>query len=171
VRAAWSQNGHGSLDERAIAASTYDAQEANRVSKAHPIYRTIEFCRNANTLWGKIESGRWDWLGVHPDGKFVLGSPAQARSRVSAAASVVRAGAEAGRFDVKIYTPDGPGPSVESLPTNEAARAAFEAECVRLAEGDRPCLYRVTLVLDGVLTDEEFVVTLPPTYNLPPGRS
>lgn len=70
------------------------------MSKAPSRLRTIEFCRNAKTLWGKIESGRWDWLGVHPDGQFVLGSLARSRSGLSA--SIVRAGAEAGRFDVKI---------------------------------------------------------------------
>jgi hypothetical protein len=83
----------------------------------------------------------------------------------------VRAGAEAGRFDVKIYTPDGPAPSIESLPSEEAARAAFVAKCARLAEGNQPCLYRVTLVLDRVPTEEAFVVTRPPTYNLSPERS
>jgi hypothetical protein len=44
-----------------------------------PVYEKIEFCRNAKTLWGKIQSGRWDWLGVHPNGQFVLGSPRQGK--------------------------------------------------------------------------------------------
>lgn len=40
-----------------------------------PIYRRIEFCRNPERLWGKLRSGRYDWLGVKSDGQFVLGSP------------------------------------------------------------------------------------------------
>ena len=37
-----------------------------------PLYQYIEFCRNAETLWHKLQSGRWDWLGRKPDGQFVL---------------------------------------------------------------------------------------------------
>ena len=41
----------------------------------HPVYETISFCTNPETLWRKLEEGRWDWLGVHPKGQYVLGSP------------------------------------------------------------------------------------------------
>jgi hypothetical protein len=40
-----------------------------------PRYKHIEFCTNAETVWRKLQEGRWDWLGVKPDGPFVLGSP------------------------------------------------------------------------------------------------
>ncbi len=33
---------------------------------ATPRYAHIEFCRNEETLFGKLKSGRWEWLGVHP---------------------------------------------------------------------------------------------------------
>jgi hypothetical protein len=41
-----------------------------------PVYRKIEFVSDPERLWGKLKGGRWDWLGVHPEGQFVLGSPA-----------------------------------------------------------------------------------------------
>lgn len=62
-----------------------------------PVYEKIEFCRNAKALWGKIQSGRWDWLGVHPDGKFVVGSPRQRKgSTMMAAPTIGRGGATPG---------------------------------------------------------------------------
>jgi hypothetical protein len=47
-----------------------------------PLYERIEVCRDAETLWGKLNSGGWDWLGVKPDGVFVLGGPPVARTGV-----------------------------------------------------------------------------------------
>src|SRR5215204_4051057 len=67
-----------------------------------PVYEKIEFCRNAKTLWGKLQSGRWGWLGVHPNGQFVLGSPRQGKGS----------------------TMMGAGPSSTVLPTLEAQSAA-----------------------------------------------
>lgn len=39
-----------------------------------PIYHHIEFVRAPERLWGQIES-KWDWLGIKPDGTFVVGYP------------------------------------------------------------------------------------------------
>lgn len=47
------------------------------------LYATIEFCADPETLWSKIASGHWDWLGVRQgrNGRrlFVLGSPPVSR--------------------------------------------------------------------------------------------
>jgi len=42
----------------------------SRKVSGSPVYKHIEFVRNAATLWAKIES-HWHWLGVHPNEQFV----------------------------------------------------------------------------------------------------
>jgi hypothetical protein len=41
----------------------------SRKVSGSPVYKHIEFVRNAETLWAKIES-HWHWLGVHPNEQF-----------------------------------------------------------------------------------------------------
>jgi hypothetical protein len=132
-----------------------------------PLYRTIEFCSSPKALWGKLESGRWDWLGVHPEGKFVLGSPRAPRIDGSAKESHVQSGANELEFSVKIDTPSGSA-STDSFPTEVAARYGYEAARERLSGTDTPCIYRLRLVVLRDLVAEEFIVSRPSTYNLPP---
>ena len=71
-----------------------------------PVYEKIEFCRNAKALWGKIQSGRWDWVGVHPDGKFVVGSPRQSKGvTMRLATTSTTSGATSGEHGVYVRTP------------------------------------------------------------------
>ena len=67
-----------------------------------PLYRRIKFCRNAETLWHKLQSGDWDWLGVHPKGQFVLGSPRlEGRITSGLTTKTIRQGVQEGRHGVK----------------------------------------------------------------------
>jgi hypothetical protein len=56
------------------------------------LYRVIEFCKDPETLWAKIESGHWQWLGIHPSGKYVLGRPPVPIFEAHAAGTVSRPG-------------------------------------------------------------------------------
>jgi hypothetical protein len=91
---------------------------------ATPMYQTVSFCRDEQTLWRKVET-HWDFLGVKPDGQFVVGYPRHGEGfTMRAAATVVKAGATKGQHGVRIYVPRGPGPSADWYATAEQARAA-----------------------------------------------
>jgi hypothetical protein len=136
------------------------------VAQSEPLYKHIEFVRNAETLWRKIES-KWDWLGVHRKGQFVVGYP-KLRGRLTGSASgeVIRPGADSGIHGIRQYVPLGAGPSGEWFATPEQARARFD-EIVHYQRDERegPHLVRVELVESGRVSQEEFVVVNPPTYR------
>jgi hypothetical protein len=141
------------------------------VAESEPLYRYIEFCRDPETLWHKLQSGLWDWLGRKPDGQFVLGRPKRKRAMFSASPSVFRStAAEEGKHGININgwngLPKAP-PSHEWFESAAQARAGFEE---RVADLDRPeqapILARVVLIEDGYPTDERFIAqTPPPNYQ------
>jgi hypothetical protein len=136
------------------------------VAQSEPVYKHIEFCRNAETLWRKIES-KWDWLGVHRNGQFVVGYPKlRGRQLGSLSTEVTRPGADPGAHGVRLYVPLGSHPSREWFATPEEARARFE-EIVHHQRDERegPHLVRLELVESGRVSHEEFVVVNPPTYR------
>jgi hypothetical protein len=134
-----------------------------------PLYQYIESCRNPETLWGKLQEGRWDWLGVHPKGQFVLGRPSRARMGLPLLpAGVVRTdpGAQEERNGVKIYRwlgwPDSPA-SALWFTSAEEARTEFENEVERLDSIEQyPILARIVLFQYGQVTDERFIAQPPP---------
>jgi hypothetical protein len=132
-----------------------------------PVYKKIEFCRNAKTLWGKIQSGRWDWLGVHPNGQFVLGSPRQGKgSTMMGALTIGRDGATQGAHGVYVRTPLGPGPSKTWCKTEQQAREEFQTTVDSLSDESKgPGLFKVERVEKGSVVDEEWIVRRPPTYR------
>jgi len=132
-----------------------------------PVYEKIEFCRNAKALWGKIQSGRWDWLGVHPDGKFVVGSPRQGKGSTMLAAPTVRRGdATPSQHGVYVRTPIGPTTSKIWCQTQEQAREEFRATVDSLRDESKgPGLYKVERVEKGFIVDEEWIVRRPSTYR------
>ncbi len=138
-----------------------------------PLYRYIEFCRNPETLWGKLQEGRWDWLGVHPKGQFVLGRPSRARDGLQVPpVGVVRTdpNANEGRNGIKIYRwlgwPDSP-PGALWFTSAAEARTEFEKELERLDNTEQsPILARVLLFQNGQVTEERFIAqTPPPNYQ------
>ena len=132
-----------------------------------PVYEKIEFCRNAKALWGKIQSGRWDWLGVHPDGKFVVGSPMQSKgSTMMVAPTVSTSDATPGEHGVYVRTPLGPDPSKTWCQTEQQAREEFRTTVDSLSDESKgPGLFKVERVEKGFIADEEWIVRRPPTYR------
>lgn len=130
-----------------------------------PVYRHIEFCRDAKTLWGKMREGRWDWLGVHPKGQFVLGSPPAARRRSYAGMTLTREGASEGEHGVRVDTGPNYPSSHEWLPTEAAAIASYEARVAEYRDHDGPVVARIRRIEQNETVDEEFVVSRPPTFR------
>ena len=132
-----------------------------------PVYEKIEFCRNAKALWGKIQSGRWDWVGVHPDGKFVVGSPRQSKGvTMRLAPTSTTSGATSGEHGVYVRTPLGPGPSKTWCQTEQQAREEFRTTVNSLSDERKgPGLFKVERVEKGVIVNEEWIVRRPSTYR------
>jgi hypothetical protein len=143
------------------------------VAEGGPLYQYIEFCRNAETLWHKLQSGHWDWLGRKPDGQFVLGKPSRARYGLQVLPlGVVRTdpSAKEGQNGVKVYRwrglPNSPA-SALWFTSREEARTEFDKEVDRLNSTEHsPILARVVLMERGQATDERFIAqTPPPNYQ------
>ena len=132
-----------------------------------PVYEKNEFGRNAEALWGKIESGLWDWLGVHPDGQFVVGSPRQRKgSTARAALTIQRGNAKPGEHGVYVRTPLGPGPSKTWCQTEQQACEEFRTTVDSLRDESKgPGLFKVERVEKGFIVDEEWIVRRPSTYR------
>ncbi len=131
-----------------------------------PVYEELSFVRNAEALWRKLEEGRWDWLGVKPDGQFVLGSPCRPTGPTMFAAAMVTMPADAntGQFGYSIDGPSAPA-SGSWFATEEAARSAFAETVAQLRQASgAPSLQRVTLWINHELEEEEFIVNNPSTY-------
>jgi hypothetical protein len=129
-----------------------------------PVYEKIEFCRSPKTLWGKLRSKRWDWLGVHPEGQFVLGYPRRRVPSSRAAGTVRHQGAREGEHGVRVDSPFGHA-GTDWFPTEAEAVAFFEG---KLSEGEEssegPELLKVSRIEGRVPVEEEYVVRKPPTY-------
>ena len=131
-----------------------------------PLYERIEFCRNPETLWGKIESRHWDWLGVHPDGQFVLGSPSVHGRPSMAALTVGRAGSVPGQHGIGITVPFAPAISYDWRASPEDARSGYEQTIEEQSdEALGPGLARITLIHHREVVDEHYVVRKPATYR------
>jgi hypothetical protein len=128
-----------------------------------PAYQHIEFCRNEETLWHKIASGNWDWLGVHPERKFVLGRPARSVGSTYRAALTV--GAPEGQHGVFVQAPLDSAPYRSWFKTQQEAKEEY-ARVIDSFSGDEkgPGLLRVQLVERGRIVDEAFLVRRPSTY-------
>jgi hypothetical protein len=135
------------------------------MSAMEPIYRHIEFCRGAKALWGKIESGRWDWLGVHPDGQFILGSPPASRLMGSLGLRVDRADAVAGEHGIRVQVPNQPEARIEWFATEDQAKEAFAEHVALHNESESPRLVRVQRIERGQLADDDVIVQRPSTYR------
>lgn len=147
---------------------------AKRVAVAEPgpLYQYIEFCRNSKTLWGKLQEGRWDWLGRKPDGQFVLGRPRRVGgSMLDVVSTTLReTGAKEGQHGVKVYGWSGQPnsqPSCQWVTNPSKARGRFEQEVAWLEDpASNPILARVVLIQNGQATDERFIAqTPPPNYQ------
>lgn len=130
-------------------------------------YAAIEFCANAETAWAKIESRKYDWLGMKRS-TFVFGRPPASRAiGGSGAMTIGTPGADgtpaSTNHVIEIRVPGGVGPTRHLHATAEAARADYRETIARLAEPDGSSgLFRVRLVTNAITEDEQLVVRVLP---------
>ncbi len=138
------------------------------MSERGPLYQYIEFCRSAKTLWAKLESGHWDWLGRKPDGQFVLGRPRRFLESVVGvpSATATEQNAQEGQHGVRVYSWRGQpteNPNSGWYTEQAQARESFEEMIRRLEDPKQsPILARVVLIEHGRVSDERFIVQVPP---------
>jgi hypothetical protein len=133
-----------------------------------PVYRNIEFCCDPQTLWGKMREGRWDWLGVHRNGQFVLGSPRASRITDHAAVTLSVAEAADGAHGVRLE--DDPERPASEFWFREASDAdAKYDEIVAQYEGrEGPLVVRVDRIEQREVVRTEWIVKRPSTYDWRP---
>lgn len=130
--------------------------------RGQQLYAVIEFCRDPETLWSKLASGHWDWLGVRQrDGQrhFVLGRPPISRMRVFGAGTVSEVGTTS-VHRTTISTPDRPDKPSERWYRSAADAADGFDTRVRELTGERGSsgLFRVRLYEGATLVREHLVV-------------
>lgn len=135
--------------------------------RGQQLYAVIEFCSDPETLWSKIASGHWDWLGVRKDRtgtqRFVLGRPPISKGfQVHAAGRVGEEGVSQDHRTT-IQTPDFPD---ESPPrwyrSAEDAAEGFDELVRSLEEPGGSGLFRVRLYEGDSLVKKELVVRARP---------
>lgn len=142
---------------------SYSAHEVGQ-----QLYAVIESCSSLKTLWAKVDSGHYDWLGVQESrGRrvFILGRPRQQRGGVTATGSAVHAEAAPGEHGVEIRTPHATLRGVTSawFKTGEEARAEYDKRLQELTtEGPGSALYRLTLVVDHLPVQTKVVARVLP---------
>jgi hypothetical protein len=123
------------------------------------LYALISHCRRPQKLWKMLASGRYDWLGVRADGRFVLGQPRLAPLRRTAPEVSKAEGAD-GSHRIEYAGPLDQQPSQRWYLTEEDARAAFDR--ARSEESASPFrtsgVWQVRLVVAGQPSAEELVV-------------
>jgi hypothetical protein len=128
-------------------------------------YRVIEQCTAPETLFAKIESRQYDWLGVQEKKghrTFILGRPPVGGSGVRATLTSKHISPDGtrptGDHRVTVRAPLDSVPSEAWWPTPEGARADFVRQVDALKSGPGSALYRVTLIVGRHVEAEEFVV-------------
>ncbi|MDT7706337.1 MAG: hypothetical protein QOG20_1944 [Pseudonocardiales bacterium] len=127
------------------------------------LYAIVESCRTPQTLWDKLATGNYDWIGVRrTSGRFVLGRPRL--SAVREHGETEDSADDPAPHHVEIRGPLDRHPHHEPYPSVGEAREAYE----RVIAGDpitplrSTGVWRVRLILDGQTVEERLVVrTLP----------
>jgi hypothetical protein len=127
-----------------------------------PVYQRIDHVSNTRRLWGKLQSGKWDWLGINKEGDYTLGYPSR-KSGVSEYFMVTIRDTEdvvLGQHVVRIYDdPRQERPWRDSHHEDEAtAMAKFQqfAEEMRTSPNHR--LTKVQRIEGNVVVQEWFGV-------------
>ncbi len=130
-----------------------------------PVYEGLSFCNSADALWAKLVTGGWDWLGVKPDGRIlVLGAPRRSSGFVAmAVGTVIEAGAEPGQFGVRVRVPRFASTSDTWCSSADSARDEYDRILGELGEVGKPALFRVELINDRRVVEEETLVRTPST--------
>lgn len=130
------------------------------------LYSVIESCTDPQTLWAKIDSGHWDWLGVEDrkgKRKYVLGRPRLARLEGFAMGTKRDAGvADDSPYRVEVQVPGHAAVGGSVHGSREDAEAQYERTLTELTEPTGSALYRVALRMHGEVVRSEFVVRVLP---------
>lgn len=137
-----------------------------------PLYQYIEFCNDPEALWGKLQSGHWDWLGLKRDERtFVLGRPRlnlEERMVGTLGAVTSEQGAQEGQHGtiLRLWNGSPSQPQAQWFVEPERASASYEQLLERLDTPEQaPLLAWVTLILNGFPEDKNFIVhLLAPNY-------
>jgi hypothetical protein len=132
-----------------------------------PIYQHIEFVSAPDRLWGKVES-KWDWLGIKPDGTFVVGYPKRSGGPGISVegATAVSDNATIGEHGVRVRVPNSGGSNKHWFPTAASAREHYEGVISETINADAPgLLMRVDLIEFGEVIEHEFIVRRKSTYR------
>jgi hypothetical protein len=133
------------------------------LERGQQLYAVIEFCTDPETLWGKIASGHWDWLGVRQrqDGRrhFVMGSPPVSRLKIRAFGQAVEIGTSRD-YRTTIEEPDSHGGTSERWYRSAEDAAAGFARIIEELESGRGTsgLFRVRLYQGEQLLSAKLVV-------------
>jgi hypothetical protein len=127
------------------------------IALGEQLYAVLEQCRKPEVLWDKLASGKYDWLGVRRNGKYVLGRP-----RLSAVPEDFRPAPDDARdrHRIEALAPLQRAARWEAYATPEEATETFR----RLVRGDpitplrTTGVWRARLVLDGRSVEERLVV-------------
>lgn len=128
-----------------------------------PLYRVIEFCSNAETLWKKLDSGHWDWLGVNTRRDYVVGRPARNRQR-SSALTLVNAGAVPGEHGVRVRAPLSRSAPTWYATAAEAIRA-FDEEIAKLETLPGSHIFEVVRIEGRAEVDSHIVAKVESNYR------
>jgi hypothetical protein len=127
-----------------------------------PVYQRIDYCSDTRTLWRKLQSGRWDWLGIDKNDNYILGYPKRKSGVTDSLMVEQRHGEDVvlGAHTVRIYVdPREERPWRTSiLPDEPTAIVEFDrfVEEVRASPNYR--LARVQRVEEGRIVQEWFGV-------------
>jgi hypothetical protein len=134
---------------------------------SEPVYESLSFCKTADALWAKLASGGWDWLGVKPDDRtFVLGAPRRPLGQaLMAAGTVIGVDAAVGEFGVRVRVPRFSPTSDTWCSGEDEAREEYGRTLEALGEPGKPGLFRVELIINRQVAEEETLVRTPSTYE------
>lgn len=133
-------------------------------------YKVLEFCSSEKALWGKVESGQYDWLGVKDERSngqrtFVVGRPSAGGITESARVDITHDNSTSAHR-VETRSPLAGITDTSEYPSANEAQAFFTDLVSQLKRGDRgPGIWKAWLFTDSALTYERVIVFAPPNYG------
>jgi hypothetical protein len=135
---------------------------AQEVLSVEPIYERTDYCSDPKTLWGKLKSAKWDWLGIDARDDFVLGYPKRKGAITDTLMLEVRRhGMVQGQHTVRVYDePTEADPTRNDVLADEpSAIAEFDRVVQEIRTSPNYRLSRVQRVEKGRVVQEWFGVT------------
>jgi len=146
--------GRGSLpSDRMTGQRSYENAEFGQ-----QLYAVLESIKAPETLWAKLATGNYDWLGVRRSGRYVIGRPRLCPLRPDDGSPSPDDAQQPNR--IEFSGPMDRKPRWEMYATADEARDTYD----RLVTGDpitpirSSGVWKVRLILEGALVDELLVV-------------